>query len=200
MDMKKLAVGAAIAASVVGGSVSMTAPAEAATFGFSGSARLERNSPAGFSTLNFRQVPGGYLTPTGTAVDEDFNQFTINDILLNGTASPWTLVAPTSSFFSGATVPNGGSFTLTSFNLTELANSLFRADIVGNFANGALGTGTLTTQDPLFLTSGATYSVTLNYAAVPTPALLPALLGMGAAALRKRKGEAVESEQETVKA
>jgi hypothetical protein len=30
--------------------------------------------------------------------------------------------------------------------------------------------------------------------AVPTPALLPALLGMGAAALRKRKGEAAEPE------
>jgi hypothetical protein len=35
--------------------------------------------------------------------------------------------------------------------------------------------------------------------AVPTPALLPALLGMGAAALRKRKGEAAEAEQEAVK-
>jgi hypothetical protein len=35
---------------------------------------------------------------------------------------------------------------------------------------------------------------------VPTPALLPALLGMGAAVLRKRKGEAAELEQETVKA
>jgi hypothetical protein len=42
------------------------------------------------------------------------------------------------------------------------------------------------------LTSSAT-------AAVPTPALLPALLGMGAAALRKRKGDAAEAEQEAVK-
>ena len=35
-------------------------------------------------------------------------------------------------------------------------------------------------------------------AGVPTPALLPALLGMGAAAIRKRKGEAAEAEAEAV--
>jgi hypothetical protein len=39
----------------------------------------------------------------------------------------------------------------------------------------------------------------LDAQAVPTPALLPALLGMGAAALRKRKDEAAEPEQDVVK-
>lgn len=43
--------------------------------------------------------------------------------------------------------------------------------------------------------SGGAYSIALNQptaTAVPTPALLPGLIGMGVAALRKRKAEAVE--------
>jgi hypothetical protein len=36
--------------------------------------------------------------------------------------------------------------------------------------------------------------VEMEYTAIPTPALLPGLLGLSMSVLRKRKGEAVEAE------
>jgi hypothetical protein len=44
------------------------------------------------------------------------------------------------------------------------------------------------------------FSLSLNATAVPTPALLPGLVGLGVAALRKRKGEGAEKETVGVKA
>ncbi len=200
MNLKSMFTGVAIAASVVTASAAVSAPADAATFDFSGNARLEQNNPLGKSTLNFRQVPGGYATPIGTAADQDFNQFQISDLILNGTSTPWNLnsvVVP--PFLSGlGIVPNGGSFNLTSFSLTQLSNDFFGGVFTGIFANGTAGTGTFTSQSANFLTVGTSYSAAIDYVAVPTPALLPGLLGLGVAALRKRKGEGSEAEKETV--
>lgn len=60
-------------------------------------------------------------------------------------------------------------------------------DVAGNFGS------TLTLADFATKWQGEPDSYQISGTPVPTPALLPGLIGMGVAALRKRKGEAEES-------
>jgi hypothetical protein len=217
MNLKKLAVGAAIAASVVGGSVAATAPAEAAVFNFTTSARLKNAGVAigGNSQLDFITLPSTYTgtfasTTLGNGTGRvdfptysDFanlgETFTLKDLSLKriGT-NAWELATtPIANFISG--LSTGVTFRLDTFGLTRSGN-LFTANYTGYFSNfpDGIGTGFFTTQGIAASDGrGSSFSSDIN---VPTPALLPALLGMGAAALRKRKGEAAELGQETVKA
>jgi hypothetical protein len=204
MNLKSLMTGAAIAATVVSASVVSSASAQAAALEFGGGkVRLESGVPgAGQSTLNFSKNPGGFTTPGGTAVDGDFNEFPIKDIVLSN-LSPvsWSLAAPVNNFLTGTPL---GSFNLTKFVLTQEndpGGPFFKGIISGLFSNGNLGSGSFSSQSVNFLgNGGASYSVTLNSTPVPTPALLPGLVGLGVAALRKRKGEGAEKETVGVKA
>ncbi|PSR19095.1 hypothetical protein C8255_04085 [filamentous cyanobacterium CCP3] len=79
----------------------------------------------------------------------------------------------------------GGTITSALFTITRsgLTASSFAGQNIGirYQATGANGNGS------------SKLSGTVSATAVPTPALLPGLIGMGLAALRKRKGEAEES-------
>jgi len=68
------------------------------------------------------------------------------------------------------------------------------AVLEGFFVNGdtTVAAGSLTTQLASSPT-GTTYSSSLTAVEIPTPALLPGLVGMGVAALRKRKALAEEA-------
>jgi hypothetical protein len=81
-----------------------------------------------------------------------------------------------------------GRFNLDTFTVTSAANQPFAANFTGFFNVQGFdltpGIGQLTAQN----LSGTT-SYSLSITAVPTPALLPGLLGLGVAALRKRKSE-----------
>jgi hypothetical protein len=115
--------------------------------------------------------------------------------------------APIPSFLSQIQLTDGSfaSFNLESLNFstfTSGTNRFFDFDLTGKFIT-ALGQeipafGGFTTQVKQAslisgIAVGSTYSGDLT--AVPTPALLPGLLGMGAAALRKkRKGESEVSQ------
>lgn len=73
----------------------------------------------------------------------------------------------------------------------------------GVFSDGTVGLGTFNLGAAITRPAGNPavpndFNYTLSVTAVPTPALLPGLVGLGMAALRKRKGEA--EQPETVKA
>jgi hypothetical protein len=208
MNLKKLAVGAAIAASVVGGSIAVSAPAEANSLRFAGTARLENSGVGigGTSQLNFFDYANtssgtGTIFPvTHPAFGTPPNPVTLKDLTLTKTsATSWVLSTPTlANFITG--LGASGNFNLTSFTLNFLSPSTYRAGYTGFFSNfsQAIGVGGFTTQAPDFTgNDGDTFSTSVT---IPTPALLPALLGMGVAALRKRKGEETEPGTVEVKA
>jgi hypothetical protein len=115
--------------------------------------------------------------------------------------------APIPSFLSQIQLTDGSfaSFNLESLNFstfTSGTNRFFDFDLTGKFITAlgqeipAFGGFTTQVKQASLLSGiavGSTYSGDLT--AVPTPALLPGLLGMGAAALRKkRKGESEVSQ------
>ncbi|MFQ4139777.1 PTPA-CTERM sorting domain-containing protein [Nodosilinea sp. PGN35] len=79
------------------------------------------------------------------------------------------------------------NFSLSAITPTISGNSLSIA-LRGIFADGTPGVGTLTTQ----LDGEPVRSWSATVTAVPTPALLPGLLGLGIAALRRKDGEPTE--------
>lgn len=119
--------------------------------------------------------------------------------------------------FGAATLPNfitiplvGGDtlfFDLLSPAIASLGNlpgpdNTYRTVLNGQFrlaSSGAtLANGLLTAQVPdtfVLGTSTAISSFSISATAVPTPALLPGLIGMGIAAIRKRKDESEITEE-----
>lgn len=102
------------------------------------------------------------------------------------------LTSPISDFVSfGPGVPY--NFSLSSISKVVDGNSL-TLNLKGLFGDNTPGQGTLTTQ--LVGTGSGSpraWSTTLAVAPeIPTPALLPGLIGLGLGVLRKRQGAAVE--------
>ena len=95
-------------------------------------------------------------------------------------------------------IANFITFNSYSFKLSSISyfsnNNARGYNLLGAFSDGTVGSGSITTQ----LASGTTF-YSGNLTAVPTPALLPGLLALGAGVLRKRKADAVEA-SETVEA
>lgn len=184
-SLKSIAVGVAIAASV--GTTLSALPAQALSFGqvdIAGTATI----PPGGTSADF--APGFGVLSTSGAFNSIPNPFPPN-FLLVGTglikdlgSIPFNGSLPDFITFDGASPDY--NFTLTSFTRLDPALDVF--DIKGFFGDGTKGRGTLSAQ------GGLSYSATLA-TVVPTPALLPGLIGMGVAALRKRnKAEASETE------
>lgn len=127
----------------------------------------------------------------------------ISDLALNPTLNPNIFkFGSLPGFLTGLDVI-GGTNNL-SFNLLTFVYN--RATGVGKFqgrfTDGSLGLGTFTLGRAITSPAGNPvvtndFNYTLSVTAVPTPALLPGLIGMGLAALRKRKAEL--EQPETVK-
>ncbi len=131
----------------------------------------------------------------------------IADLLLSPLGGgQFGLAAPVTNFLSGidlnppgvAVAPPGGDdvqFDLTSFvyNVASgdaMIEGLFQYD-GSSFAGSGMFTSQLSTGDPSEINS---YSLSITAEPVPTPALLPGLLGFGATLMRKRK----QSKQDSV--
>lgn len=204
MNFKKIGLSAAIAAATVAGGIATTAPAQAISLSFSGDGRFS-NSGSSAGQLNFFDVSASNSATNGTFGNNgvaDVKNYTngflanigddlsIQDITLvaNG-ANQWKLSSTVNGFISG--FKGSRVFNLTTFDL-ETVGSEITALIEGTFtpSAGAGIAGEFTTQRAFLRAQGTSYSVQF----VPTPALIPALVGMGVAAFRKRKQEE-ESEQ-----
>ncbi|PZO21129.1 MAG: hypothetical protein DCF25_05645 [Leptolyngbya foveolarum] len=188
------------------------APAQAAsiggkTLGLGGTTRLENPNVVigGTSRLNFSDFSDASLGTIGIPFGSG-NIFgavntaiTVQDFGLKKTGeNTWELASmPITNWLTG--MDNSVSFDLSAFNLERIISSTgtaFEADIAGIFRPSNLGgTGGFTAQGRLaFNPGGSTFSADITAGEeVPTPALLPGLVGMGVAALRKRKSEEEEA-------
>jgi hypothetical protein len=215
-NFKQACFGAATMAVMVAGTAITAGSAQALGLGdklnFSGDLRLETapcaagagNVCLNFSSTQIGQVPD-YSTLFGKSLISGTstsgfgtvgNPIDLKDLsLVNDGLNQWKLAAPVTDFLSIAAAPNV-KFTLNTFVLkkilgTGLSGDSLLADFTGIFTNPDVvgGVAQLTSQGAFATTSGSTYSATLVPVAVPTPALLPGLLGLGAAAWRKRKSQ-----------
>ncbi|MBD2000323.1 PTPA-CTERM sorting domain-containing protein [Leptolyngbya sp. FACHB-671] len=204
MNFKSFALKTAIAATVLTGSTLAVSPAEALEFGsqldFTGYAVVSPES------LDFKLYNGAVDTLTG----EDIGEFSV---AVSGKTGSFTGLPSVNLPFLGAItvgqvkdISSVASFTAINnflyfgenspfnFNLTSFAYNSTKElyEFSGLFADNTIGTGRLTTQ---FMGNNQnSYSVTIVAGnEIPTPALLPGLIGMGAAVLRKRNAE--ENEQ-----
>jgi hypothetical protein len=203
MNLRKLAMGAAIAASVVGGSVAATAPVQAATltppgdFVISGKTKATSLSATqfklDFTGLSIISSSGGLTGLTGTAI----SSLTLNK--LGGTT-----IGPIAGFISGLSLGGDAvSFDLTGGNFTSTFNSATKYTVGSSFFGNLVSSNSIAAVGSIAVTrlNDSNFAfVPVSAEAVPTPALLPALLGMGAAALRKRKDEEAKVEAVDVKA
>lgn len=185
----------------------LEAPAQAAsiageTLQFGGRAALNSvdvNSIATLSFNNFDLTPNEAINGSSVfAFGVPGTTFSINNLSLLRTGdSVWELSDGPVAWLSG--LDNGVGFTVERFDLFRLGSGNFEASIIGFFTpSGLAGDGGLTSQGNLAFTGnpmvpGATFSGGVT--AVPTPALLPGLVGLGVAAFRKRNGQD-SSEQE----
>jgi hypothetical protein len=120
-----------------------------------------------------------------------------------GSPGTYAIAAPVSSWISGVDIYNNPSnllsgtnqvvFDLTSFLYTTSTGDASFAGIFRNLSTGQQigATGQFTSQLDVTGTNPSSYSITIT--AVPTPALLPGLVGFGIAAFRKRKSQAIEA-------
>lgn len=187
----------------------LEAPVQAAsitnqTLSFTGSARLETPNAA-TSLLNFSSFSN---TTAGTVTIADVSadvfgtagtSFSIGDLALTKTNdTKWELTTGlVDNWLSG--LANGVGFTLEQFVLERTSVTVgpatvpqYVAFVSGFFTPSGLGgDGSLTAQGGLVL-GGSSFSSDIT--AVPTPALLPGLIGLGAAALRKREQDTADDE------
>jgi hypothetical protein len=198
MNFKSFALKAAIAATVLTGSTLAVSPAEAITFG----SKLNFYGTAD-ATSNINEIDF-YLQDADESLDgpggENIGQFLVSGPRSNtnefqslaravGTIkdiqSLPVFQAINNFLFFGQNSPF--NFNLTSF--TKVSDTTYNFE--GVFADNTLGSGQFTTQ--VIAPGVNSYSVTITAGnEIPTPALLPGLIGMGAAVLRKRNAEETE--------
>jgi hypothetical protein len=197
MNLKSLMTGAAIAATVVGGSVAVSAPAEALIIGGQSSFTPLNSLPTVLdvtSEFNNGDLSGGFTNVTGTQV----NTLTIT-APGNYSATPSYI---TNFVYQGQNavfnLASGSGIYASSVSGTSFSGGILGEirSLVGNTLL-AKATGSFSGNQ---VPGSSDFSLRLNATAVPTPALLPGLVGLGVAALRKRKGEGAEKETVGVKA
>jgi hypothetical protein len=120
-------------------------------------------------------------------------QFQIKDIPLVKTATGWSLTGGPLTWID-VNQGLGFGYVLNAFNMTKTANNSFEAMIDGIFTPENLGTvdGSFSSQKRLATLIGTSFSAEMTAAggpgtSVPTPALLPGILGLGATIARKRR-------------
>ncbi|NJM47020.1 MAG: PTPA-CTERM sorting domain-containing protein [Alkalinema sp. RU_4_3] len=188
---------------IVGAMTLAALPAEAAsiagkTFSFYGSAKLLSDTAA-TTTLDF--LPS-YSNPNAdgqasvaqvSEIGSYNQQFTLSDIPLAKTATGWSLTGGALNWIK-ADAGLGFQYTLTAFDLTKTLTG-FEAMVDGIFTNTSpnevINTvdGFFSSQKKLASLKGTSFSadLTAGTTSVPTPALLPGLIGLGLSVARKRK-------------
>lgn len=208
MNFKSLALKAAVAATVLTGSTLAVSPAEAITVGsrlnFSGDADAtptdidfyllngNRDGNGGTDIGRFRV--GSVASNTGEFSSLATERGRISDltgIISASATNPPVFQAVNNFLFFGTNSPF--NFKLTAFTYVNDLKYTF----AGIFDDGTSATGELTTQ--IIAAGPNSYSVTVIAGdKIPTPALLPGLIGMGAAVLRKRKAEETQQAEAEV--
>ena len=199
MNFKSFALKAAIAATVLTGPTLAVSPAEALTVG----SQLDFgwNVSATSDSIDFNLINGTPGSQDGVG-GEDIGGFLVSNKTGSFASLPNTFIGLTigeikdiPSLASFEAINNFLFFGTNSpfnFNLTSIAYSgLGRYDLSGVFADNTQATGWISTQ----LVDGKVNSYSATIIAgneIPTPALLPGLIGMGVAVLRKRKAEETE--------
>jgi len=204
MDFRTLSLNAAVATAVVAGSAIAISPAEAATitapssllFGPGSVSTSIADLGGGTLQLNFTGLApasggGGLAGVTGTPI---FQPLTLSP---NGPGS--YSVASVSNFVSGLTFGgdplsvdlSGFTFSGSFVNTTNylLGSAIFDLQFLSNGVPQVSGQGALFASS-VPNTSFGVFAGTQT--AIPTPALLPGLVGLGWAALRRRKAEVSE--------
>jgi hypothetical protein len=209
MNFKAFGYQAAVATVAVAGVAMATSPAQAFSFGdelnLAGESRLEVTGST--ATLNFddniffglvnytNNVGKAVVGASSAAAFGPGSAVTVKDLTLQQVGSNWVLASPVTNFLS---LTNGIKYSLNSFALKQVSGGSvpsFEANFSGVFTPFAVGNGLFTTQgkftfNPPTSLNGSTYSASINV--IPTPAMLPGVIGMGLAALRKRKSQAAE--------
>jgi hypothetical protein len=179
----KMIAGVAIAGTMT---IAMGSSAQAA--GLTGSINFGWLADANPTSIDFKPLPGSLTSDLGAgdfiAVgDGDFTAITAG--AFGKIQDLFNFAVPVPNFISfSAPALSAFNFNLTSFIASPTAG---RYNFAGTFSdpNSTAGTGEITTQ---ILGAGVKfYSGTL--VAVPTPALLPGLIGIGIAAMRKRQSK-----------
>jgi hypothetical protein len=222
MSFKAFISSTAIAGTLITGTMVVSAPAEAATIVagsvlnlsnpdvFGGGVRRVGNT-LDFYSLSFTNPFTGnrfYLgqrvnvsDSTGSFEDSNIASLfpplpTIDDLALVATGNPvlFAISGPITGFIEGVNLADGFPPSSVRFDLTSFIwnSTTGDADLRGVFVSGSdsiAAVGRFTSQ----LSGANPSSYSLSIEAVPTPALLPGLIGMGIAALRRKKEEAEEN-------
>jgi hypothetical protein len=198
MKFKTMGLSAIAASTVIASSTAITSPVQAA--GLTGQLDFTWNADATPTSIEFytfantlddaRGDVGDFLVTLGTG--------SFSALAPVSPPSPPTQVQGVVKDLPLIPVPGGSpiskwldfsndlfDFTLTSFTNTSDLQYKFE----GFFSDGTLGKGEMTTQ----ISGPGTKSYSTTITAVPTPVLLPGLIGLGLAAIRKRKAKASQA-------
>ncbi len=207
MNFKKIGLGLAATAAMTTGMVLAEKPAQALNLnlgnkflGLDGSVTIFREG-ADLYDFSFSNI----------IIDSnsDSPPFKLGDAVtiasLSNISEAGSPFGPIAGFITDIELTDGEivSFDLTNLSLdvTQNRNTNYALTFEGNFLRASgdvFGFGSITSQFAGNLTVGSTVTRNLSgdITAVPTPALLPGLVGMGLAALRKRKEEGAEQPEE----
>jgi len=225
MNFKSIGLSAAVATAVtISGAAFL--PAQAATLGTSGGFNIKGKAtlssskpsqPKSFSNpvLNFStsankfklvlaDLTGGFaghLTTANPSQVVDVKKLVLTKGLFQG-KSVYSF-GETPDFIKGLLLDGTPiSFKLFADSLHGTVTNLKMFNLSGSFQGVFTNINNVAVADGTFsLTSGNPNLISIAATPVPTPALLPGLVGLGIAALRKRKSEEIEVETaETAKA
>ncbi|MBD1822210.1 PTPA-CTERM sorting domain-containing protein [Cyanobacteria bacterium FACHB-DQ100] len=220
MNLKSIGFGAAIAATAVAGSFATATPSHALSLAPGSFALQAQGGPTvtevgsgggSTDTLNLSGLTFNLTSLSGalTGLSAASGGIKLNNPLILtslGTVSGLELFKnnAVSEFITGLQLGgeavifdlggsgNNASFTRSGFNYTG-------SSLGGTLRFAATGGSAIAEATIANLSFGGQSETNIQVATVPTPALLPGLIGFGVAALRKRKGEtSPEAETETV--
>ena len=196
MNLKTIGLNAAIATTVAYGSVLGIAPAQAISL--NGSVTISGQST--FSTVGSTTTID-FLNQTVSGFFGDFSPLNNQAV----TVKPLTLVngftSSVNSFIDFGTFTKSGTTGNLSFVLNPSTFNTVGLGSVGGVAGKLdgffqFGGSTVAKGSLLAASFGSAKNsfsqITINTTAVPTPALLPGLLALGAGVIRKRKAQATE--------
>lgn len=221
MNFKSIGLKAVIATAVVATSAAAMAPAQAASLtgglAFSGGAIVPDFFSSG-GTINF--MPGTVNNASGSFTSLVNSAVGVGNLVLSNPGAALSLIpGTTQKVFDGSALTinfaslNGSPLSFVADpskyigTKTTAAKNFFSIAAGGSFlgtffSNGqTLGGGYLNASRSGNVAKDGSYQFSLTATPVPTPALLPGLLALGAGVVRKRKSEATEvGTAETAKA